>query len=331
MKNSCCYLKCYFHNLFSDWTDELIYPEDADDIPNYSLEPGSTLNSTFSSSNSNIYVFDCFFTSITNQAIYLSSKGKVLIELSSFNNCTSSQHGGSICRKGGQCVIHKCCSIQCYTTGDATSNGYGQFLFTDLTSGSKNNILDCSVSLSYNPETELSGLNAPLCLQQGNVLIKIANISYNKCQNNAASVLIPTITTGISNSSFLNIVGNQATFSICYYGNNAKMHSLLYSNIIENNCSSQDEGMLFARNPLDVKHCYLVNNHAPIWFEAYSNDYYNGKITITNCTINEIDIEKKRGEVSIKSYQPKDTFYHNIKCTSDKEHCILFNSQYSIH
>ena len=66
-----------------------------------------------------------------NEDIY-----QMLVELSTFNLCTSSGDGGCIRQSNGNFVMNKCCGVRCYST----ASGSGQFAYTTLSSGNKNNV-----------------------------------------------------------------------------------------------------------------------------------------------------------------------------------------------
>ena len=128
------------------------------------------------------------------------------------------------------------------------------------------------------------------------------NLSKNKCQANTAFVCIPS-SSGTSSVSLASINENNSTYRTCYFGNSAKSHELLSSNIINNQCTDSNNGMIFTYNPLDIKHCCILDNTASKWFEG------NGAtITITNCTIKEEDITKTSGSVTTNDWKPSSSF-----------------------
>ena len=81
----------------------------------------------------------------------------MLVELSTFNSCTSNDWGGCIYQSSGNFVMNKCCGVRCYST---QSSGRGQFAYTTLSSGNKNNVLDSSISLSYNVDSGSASFQA---------------------------------------------------------------------------------------------------------------------------------------------------------------------------
>ena len=128
----------HLHKLFPiqfSWTDEDIYPDDEN--PGYSLNGEKDRNTKYPAEGSTVYIYNCFFHDIDNQAITYSSGGKMLVELSTFILCTSSSSGGCIYQKNGNFVMNKCCGVRCYSTNTSAS---GQFAYTTLSSGNKNNV-----------------------------------------------------------------------------------------------------------------------------------------------------------------------------------------------
>ena len=95
----------------------------------------------------------------------------MLVELLTFNLCTSSSSGRCIYQSSGNFVMNKCCGVRCYTP-----DGSGQFAYTTLSSGKKNNMLDSSISLSYNVDSGSASWQAALRLGEGNIVVKTVYI-----------------------------------------------------------------------------------------------------------------------------------------------------------
>ena len=98
-----CLLAFYFQRKNNEWDDIDIYPEDKDNSPNVTLT-GNFIGSSYDTSNlsqyEKVYIKECFFSSITNTAISYESSSenaKMLIESSTFNNCTSPEDSYSGC------------------------------------------------------------------------------------------------------------------------------------------------------------------------------------------------------------------------------------------
>ena len=191
--------------------------------------------------------------------------------------------------------MNKCCGVRCYIT--KTSSGSGQFAYTSLSSGNKNNVLDSSISLSYDVDSGSASYNAALCLWQGNIVVKTVNLSKNKCQANTAIICTPS-SSGTCSISFSSINGNEASqTSVILLGGSSSYNGInfdvTYSNIINNKVSNSD-GVIKAWGDTNIKHCCLLDNPSTTIFQAGSGGY----IQITNCTIDEKDITKTLGSVT---------------------------------
>ena len=311
----------------SSWTDKDIYPENAYNVPDYSLKGEKDQNAQYAVSGSTIYIYDCFFHDISSHfhpAIYYLSGGKMLVELSTFMNCTSRTSAGCIYQSDGHFVMNKCCSIRCYIA--QKSNAWGQFASTYLSSGNKNNVLDSSISLSYNVDSDSPSFEATLWLQGGNIIAKTVNLSKNKCQWNTAIVSQPSLS-GTCSISFSSFNGNEATDvfdSIIYFAASSVTNIMTSCNVINNiQKSTTTNGMICTNDQLTIKSCCIINNATPILFEGYQSSDYNGVIRILNCTIKEEDIKKISGSVitNCESWKPISSFINAIKCTKDGEFC----------
>ena len=295
---------CLF--LKSSWTDEDIYPDDTN--PGYSLD-GKDRNSQYFASGLNIYIHDCVFHDIHgSQAITYSSGGKMLVELSIFKNCTSESDGGCVYQSSGNFVMNKCCGVRCYTPSNS-----GQFVYTSLASGRKNNVLDSSISLSYNGDSGC--YSSTLDLQYGNIIVKTVNLSKNKCQWNAAFACSPS-SNGTSSVSFASINENNSTSRTCFFGRPTNGHELVFSNIINNQCSDSNFGIIYTNNPLCIKNCCILENIATIWFHCIGST-----ISIISCTINEEDVAKTIGPIATNSWKPSFPFINAIEFTKNGDYC----------
>ena len=317
----------FFHILFTSkcsWSDDDIYPEDSNNEPsdvhtgNFTGSAGESAYSPESGTDK-VYVKECFFSSFSNRAISFdasSSDNKMLIEFSTFESCSTDQmYGGCIYQSKGNFVMNKCCGFRCYSS---QKYGSGHFVCADIY-GNKNSALDSSMSLCYNVISEESDQSA-LFLRNGNIVMKTVNFSKHKCKWASAFICFPKTPTGTSIISFVSINDNIARdYAICWFGDEEEKlvnHELLFSNIINNQCSSSNVGLILAYNPLQIKHCCILDNIAPIWFEG------NGAtITIINCTIKEEDITKTLGSVITNDWKPSSSFINAIKCTEDSEYC----------
>ena len=118
---------------------------------------------------------------------------------------------------------------------------------------------------------------------------------------------------------------NNSSSRICFFGDSAKSHELLFSNIINNQFSEPNNPMIYTLNQLTIKHCCMIGNNASTWFYGYSSIYYDGCIIILDCTIDEKDIIKTEGSVITNSDEWKTnlSFINLIHYTKDTEYCKL--------
>ena len=128
-----------------------------------------------------------------------------------------------------------------------------------------------------------------------------------------------------SSISFASINENYATAdTICYFGN-GKNHELLFSNINNNFVNGQARGLINTQNSLVIKQCCILNNTAMIWFGVDTYDSRIVEITIINCTIEEEDLVRTTGSISMNTngdkWQANPSFINAIKCTIDGEYC----------
>ena len=308
-----------------DWTDELIYPEDMNNVPEVTLTDTITSDYPFlGNDNLKIYAKECLFFSCTNRVMEFNNWGdqfKVLIELSAFHHCTSPEYGGAILQFDGYFVMNKCCAVRCYNTYffDEDHGAPGQFLWT---SSIDCTILDSSISFSYNVEQDSETYSGVFNVCSQDVLMKIVNITKNKIHFNAAFTFSINNKSANPSVSFATINENNAFSTICSLGNYANSHEFLYSNLIDNICTDTVYGMISTMNKIDFKHCCLYGNQAQKWFQTFSYDGYTGIITIINCTIKEEDLKKSDGSVPTEEWMPISSFFNDIKYT-DTKYCHL--------
>ena len=194
-----------------NWTDTEFYPEDEGNSPNpYTVN--STTGPPYSPRETRVYVKNSFFSHLNNRAInYIATtSSKMLIETSTFNACTSFSDGGSIYQSEGNFILSKCCGFKCYSTG---TNVGGMFAYTTLSAGSKNTVLDTSISFSYDVEDNIPGYHASLDLRQGSIYVNTLNTSYNNIKQNAGIYFCIRSSDEISYISFASIRENNSTLS----------------------------------------------------------------------------------------------------------------------
>ena len=312
-------------SLKSSWIADDIYPEDFDDEPKVThagnFSDGSVYNPN--SSTEKVYVAECFFSSFKDRAINYQahSSGKMLVELSIFINCTSNDLGGCIYQSDGNFVLNKCCGIRCYTKGTINGHRSGQFAYTTLSSDNKNNLLDSSISLSYE---DSASYQAALYLLNGNIIVKTMNFSKNKCEYNTAIACYPS--SGTCSISFSSINGNEGTKSggdrIIGFSTKNTQFDLISSNVINNiQQNTTNTGMIYSLGYTNIQNCCILDNDTPYLFHLWNS---NSRITITNCTIKEEDLSKVIGgsiQTNGVSWKPNYSFINKIKCTENGEYC----------
>ena len=117
---------------------------------------------------------------------------------------------GGIHKDGGQCIVSKCCAIEC-SAYDA-----GQFICTivEQNSAYKNEVHECSVRGS----STTTGYS-PLHFEYGSIAVNSVNVSSNKCASYSAIWCRPNangkLVTGTIKYS--HIEGNEATTHTCLY------------------------------------------------------------------------------------------------------------------
>jgi hypothetical protein len=124
---------------------------------NYNSE---TYSSRQAPSGTGVYVSNCLFRSISSSsdggALSGSSVTYLLVESSSFFSCkTSSRCGGAIYDSGGQCVLHKVCGYDCYSTG---TSPFGMFIYNTV-----NDVVSSKNYVNYSSIVRCVGVNSDSC------------------------------------------------------------------------------------------------------------------------------------------------------------------------
>jgi len=120
--------------------------------------------------------------------------------------------------------------------------------------------------------------NYALCLQYGNILCTSVNLTNNECYWYPALGCYRTS----SSTSYSSIVNNTANPSGCCIGLSSSSHCIDTCNILNNNQESND-GIIRTYNAnLFIKDSCILGNNKRIFYATYS-----GKITISNCTIDD--------------------------------------------
>ena len=273
-------------HFLTEWTDffDLKDDETINDITPVIVQEERNILSSYN----NAYVHDCTFSQISGRgsggAICYTKNSKLLVEYTSFNDCTSTGEGGAIYfGNSGQCVFSSVCGVKC------TANQFGQFYLVWASRGqNKNHIIDSSITLT---EKKYSDQCRILCHYCGNILCKGVNASNHKA-NKVSGIRIdnPTICY-ISYSSFRNntVVSEGC---ICCYSN---QHYINNTNIIENEQSHG--GLIYAYNSrISMTHCSIFGN------KLGSGNIFSGYVSSINCSSDE-QINGISGKSFINCYE----------------------------
>ena len=230
-----------------------------------------------------VWVHDCIFElnsqySGNGGAISCSTEGQMLVEMSTFSECTCTLNGGAIYKKNGQSIIKKCCSIKCYSTGEYE----GQFIYNYLSSiDQKNRVLDSSISNSMqNREHPSHGYT--LYLWFGTIQIKTVNLSNNICDSHSAIYSSPYSSSSIQCSiSYSSINSNEANQNrIIFFETNTK-NEISQSNIINNIVPSNSKnGLIHCNGPTNINDCCIMNNEAKYIIAGYNGFTLSEKLFI---------------------------------------------------
>jgi hypothetical protein len=262
----------------------------------------TTYGTTRTLSDTNVYVSNCLFRSMTSGshggALCCTSVSYLLVESTSFFTCkTSGGHGGAIyfSNSGGQCVLQGVCGYDCCST--YTSSSYGQFLYTSVNNGasSKNYVNYSSISRSV---IENSNSYYTLHLLYGKICCPSVNSSMNKCYRYSGIFCNPlsnsnSFTCSVSYASFTD---NTAAHYTCIYfwtgGANYKIESC---NILRNIQGGLDTGgTIFTCGNVMIEYSCILENTATYIFRVTSS--YT--ITLSNCTV---DSTSNSGYLTIKN------------------------------
>jgi hypothetical protein len=242
--------------------------------------------STQTLSNTNVYVSNCLFRSITSEssggALSCTSVTCLLVESSSFISCKANGYGGAIyfCNtNSGQCVLHEICGCDCFST----SGSLGQFsyIYVYNVASSKNYVNYSSISRCV---TDISGAWYTMRNLYGKIRFKSVNISMNRCYGRSGIISEPQGDSNAAISSLLysSFTDNNATGYTCIMlWTTGSKHEVKNCNILRNTQVTNSEGTIFAnRNVMIEDSCILENNATYIFYQ-----YSSYTITLSNCTV----------------------------------------------
>jgi predicted outer membrane repeat protein len=244
-------------------------------------------------SDTNVYVSNCLFRSITSGshggAIYCTSVTCLLVESTSFFSCkTSNYYGGAVYfynTNSGQCVLYEVCGYDCCSTYTSGSSSLGQFSYVYVYSvaSSKNYFNYSSISRCV---TDYSNSWYTMRHLYGTICCPSVNISLNECQYRSGIICEPhgnsnSFICSLSYSSFVDNIANGYT-CIMLWTTGAK-HEVKYCNILRNTQGSlNSEGTIYACRDVMISNSCILENKATYIFRQGNSNY---RITVSNCTI----------------------------------------------
>jgi hypothetical protein len=258
--------------------------------PTTILGPGE-YKTTQTYSVSNVYILNCLFNGCTS-----GSKGGalscgtsvtyLLVESSSFFSCkTSGSEGGAIYfdnTNNGQCVLHKVCGNDCYST--CSSYSFGQFARIYVCDGASNKNYANYSSISRCVNSNLYSY-IPLRLQYGKIFCPSVNSSMNKCQYYSGIYCWPFVDSNsvTCSMSYSSLADNVASDYICIcFGSNAK-YEIKYCNILRNSHTSTTYGIVSSWGNLMIEDSCILENIAKYIF--YGGSSYT--ITLSSSTVDK--------------------------------------------
>jgi hypothetical protein len=245
-----------------------------------------TYTSRQTPSDSNVYVSNCLFNSITSSsqggAICCTYVTAFLVESTSFFSCkTNSGFSGAIyfANSEGQSVLHGVCGYDCIT---GSSNH--QFAHIEVSNSvlSKNYVNYSSITRCVNHN---SGTDRVFYIIRGKICCPSVNSSMNKCGRVSGIACLPT---SDSNSvtclmTYSTIADNIDIIWICLYlyssGANYEIKSC---NIIRNTQGDTSTwGTFYTSGNVVIENSCILENKAPYIFSQTSSSC---TITLSNCT-----------------------------------------------
>ena len=251
-------------------------------------------------------------------SIYHSSGigSKMLIEMCTFYNSSSTGHGGAIAMfTGGNCAIRKCCGRYCFI---ASEGSVGEFIYNWISEGPDiiNYFLDSSVSHAME-NTENTGNSAGIWLEFGVVVVDTVNSSYSVNNANTGLYLQPLSNTMTCTVKFTSINHNIALSSGIVYFSTSEKCEILYSNII-NNEDRGTTGMIYVGGQGNIQECCILNNSANCLIYGASSTY------VIHCTIDAAQNIRSKvgGNVNVDKWYASTWFVIPIVCTENDVYCL---------
>ena len=275
---------------------------------------GKTINeehnesSKFITLSGNAHVHNCIFSNMfydgKGSCVNKDSGAEIclLIEWSSFTNCSSTNIGGAICfRYNGEAVLQFVCSVNCSTTKD------GQLCFITVSNieTNKNFIIDSTIT-STNTQGDYT-----LDHQRGKMVCYGTNVSNNKVSGiSGLYIANPTVSSSVAYSSFRN--NNSSTSCIRM---NRFENKITDTNVIDNDQISDLRGygiIQASSSDLTMIHCSIYGNTPGN--KVFSSDYVT--IKCYDCSVG-VD---QTGNVT--HYKPPKEEFINYYAFVQLEGCI---------
>jgi len=236
-------------------------------------------------STGSYFCLDCSFSSMrisgSGSVFYFSttSSVKLLVELSSFLNCSSTDHGGAIffnCINGGF-VSHKVCAGLCYTN-NPSNIARGQLFFSTVNTTMINGVFMNSVVKCSESVRNLQWYS--IALFEGNIRFKNTNSSQNSVEH-----------VGMFGSNYaVSLQSEFNTFEHIYSPSGAHLANLAdiqefiveASNFINNTNESGIRGIIdaFSNGRIFLQRCVFARNLGLLF--CSTNKY---SLTAKNCYI----------------------------------------------
>ena len=264
--------------------------------------------------NRDYYIKYSYFSSLQNSnggAIFLSTENsttKLLIESSSFINCSVPEYGrgGAIYMDYGNCILSKNCGYQC-----SSYNNHGPFSYINI--NDINKIFDTSVTQCT------SYFGYTLCHMYGEIIIQSLNSSFNICAVCSSLYCFPTRNgCNISYSSITNCT--TSTYYVIFIELAYILNHIQYSNILYN------------KQPSTIVHAIITTdstttlNHDSILGNEGSPIFSSPQFTLIDCTIGEDQIQSDKLSVNrfdTNSLTPTQSFL-NLLSFINTGSCINF-------
>ena len=230
-----------------------------------------------SPSQRNAWISNCYFHDISSRSsggAVATNLNKILIEITTFANCSSTSFGGAINIWKGNCAFNKVCGYECSSSANEAFCNVEGVSNRTVNTVHESSISHCSTTGSY-----------IMIHDYAYIEFKSVNLSHNIAQTCSALSCGPTskningFGTSISYSSFAN---NNASNDRCIYlGSYASQ--IKSSNIINNyQNKSGTNGLIRTCHDSKINKCCIVNNNkAPIFHNT------PGTLILSECTIGE--------------------------------------------